>query len=252
LRPGFDDPAYIDTLNREAGIDVRLYRDTPNIIFSQAIYPADYRHEYVTRKKWTDEQTLYLRDRYQLPGIYKTLSEAAKPWLHMHDRYWETSIGANRHGAGLTLDAAWLEEHPWRVSTLNPASFHAMRNYVLPLRYRDLLGVTKGGFLIGTYGMEEHLTPFARAFRALPARLFSDMPQSTDTVKYRALKDSGKTWFYVVNTDDRPAAFTVKPAGGAVTDLLTGASPAEYADGRLELKLAPYQLRSFYAADKPE
>lgn len=134
------------------------------------------------------------------------------------------------------------------MTTLNPASYHAMRPYVMPLRYHDVLGFTRGGFLVGTYGMEEFLTPFARAFRALPAKRFADVPGSTETVKVRSLRHDGKLWFYAVNTDDQPAAISVVMDPAGATDLLTERSPVELTGRALSLKLQPYQLRSFSAA----
>ena len=119
-----------------------------------------------------------------------------------------------------------------------------MRHYVLPLRFNDLLGMTKGGYLIGTYGMEEYLVPFSKAFRALPAKRFADVAGGSETVKARFLKQDGATYFYIVNTADVPAQATVTVSGkGDITDLVSG----EKFNGKLELPLKEYQLRSFRA-----
>lgn len=166
----------------------------------------------------------------------------------MHDRYWESAIGSvNKGDKANSLSAPWLNEHTWRVTTINPASYHAMRHYVLPLRYHDLVGFSKGGFLIGTYGMEDYLVPFARAFRALPAKVFSDVESNSAVVKVRQTEYAGKTWFYVVNTDHQPATITLTIAAPQITDLLTNSPAVEHAAGKAALSLAPYQLRSFSA-----
>jgi hypothetical protein len=267
----FDAPHYIEQLNREAGIDTRLYADTPNIVIAQGLRPARHRAGYDRPK--TELERAFLRDVFNTPAYYESLAAVNQPWLHLHDHYWEDPIGKSKPLVGRVTDPShqstavgrvtdpshqnaavgrvtdpshfWLREDPWRVTTLNPAGFYAMRPYVLPLRYHDLLGITRGGFLIGTYGMEDFLIPFAKAFRALPAQRFADVPGSTATLKVRTLQQNGQTWFYAVNTDDQPATLTLATAAEDVTDLVTGTRPAELNARSLTLTLAPYQLRSF-------
>jgi hypothetical protein len=248
----FEDPHYIDQLNREAGIDVSLYADTPNIIISQGSRPARYRAGYDRPK--TDKESAFLRDVFNTGAYYESLTTAKLPWVHLHDHYWESPVGnpSRRGKADKPLEAPWFKEEPWRVTTLNPASYYALRPYVLPLRYHDVLGFTRGGFLIGTYGMEAYLVPFAKAFRALPAKRFTDAPGSTETVKVRTLAYDGKTWFYVVNTGDKPASVTIAVDPPDLTDLATGQAPAEQVGARLKVRLEPYQLRSFRAAGGTE
>jgi hypothetical protein len=247
----FDDPRYIDRLNREAGVDARLYADAPNIVIAQGLRPARYRAGYDRPK--TAEERAFLRDVFTTRAYYDSLSSANLPWLHLHDHYWESAIGKNKPLVGRDFKIpshTWLTEEPWRVTTLNPAGFYAMRPYVLPLRYHDILGITRGGFLVGTYGMEEFLIPFAKAFRALPAERFADVPGSTETVKVRELARGDKKWFYAVNTGDAPATLTLA-TGSDMTDLVTDASPPELSGENLTLTLAPYQLRSFVCVRSP-
>ncbi|NMA47888.1 MAG: hypothetical protein GX945_15135 [Lentisphaerae bacterium] len=245
--PNFTQEDFLDTMNREAGLDARLFADTANVVICQALVPADYRwreaHAY-----GSPEAQAHQRILDTLPGFYNALNTARWPWIHMHDRYWESAIGnVNKNDKANSLSVPWLNEHRWRVSTINPASYHAMRHYVLPLRYHDLVGVSKGGFLVGTYGMEEYLVPFARAFRALPAKVFDDIESGSEVVKVRQCNFAGKTWFYVVNTDHKPATITLNVSASAITDLLTNAPAREHAAGKTALSLAPYQLRSFSA-----
>lgn len=65
----------------------------------------------------------------------------------MRDRYWESAVGSRRksHWSDKPnpLSAPWLTETSWRGSALSPAGIHAMRYYILPFRYHDLLGVTR-------------------------------------------------------------------------------------------------------------
>lgn len=238
----FADPDFVAIKNREAGLDPNYFADATNIILDQTIYPADYRW----RTQLPPATGRRLRTIDTERSCYELLLDARLPWLHMHDRYWESAIGSTQkeHWSDKpnALTAPWIREQAWRVSTLNPAGVHAMRHYVLPLRYTDLLGITKGGFLIGSYGMEPLLTPFIKAFRALPAKRFHDLPGGTRVIKVRALEYGGAFWFYVVNTHHVPGTVKIS-VNGECTDLVTGGKQ----NGSFELELAPYELRSFRA-----
>lgn len=247
--PDFMKPDFMEQANRACGLDRdRLTREAPNVILCQTLVPADYR--------WRSPATYPTSAAYDhqrvvdtLPGFYSLLKGASSPWVHQHDRYWESPIGRGG-GKANALTCDWLKECVWRVSTINPAGVHALRHFVLPLRYGDVLGLSKGGFLIGTYGMEDQLVPFFQAFRALPGVVFDDVG-GTDVVKLRQKEWNGRSWFYVVNTDMKPVTVTLDlPAdtidlvrGEKMNDgLFGGASSATFT-------LAPYQMRSFAAPD---
>ncbi len=240
--PRYPQPDFASVIDRESGIDAKLYADAPNIIISQTLYPADYRW---SPPMWAPEHTkaarAVIRDDHFKPGVYGMLNDASFPWINMHDRYWENNIGSEK-----PLTAPWLSETTWRVSTLNPNINSFLEHYVLPLRYNDVLGFTKGGYLIGTCGVEEKLVEFSKAYRALPAKRFSDLPGSTATVKARTLTIDGETWTYAVNTEQKPASISLvfDKAPGSISDLGEN-QEIKAADAKLKLELKPYQLRSF-------
>lgn len=241
---------FVETKNREAGLDPRYYRDLPNVALEQTVYPADYRFR--SGKPIRPEVHRALRTLDMKPEYYELLRASGVPWLHMHDRYWESAIGASgiaNHWSDKpnTLKAPWLNEQHWRVSTINPAGVHAMRHYVLPLRFADLQGITKGGFLVGTYGMEPWLVPFSKAFRALPALLFHDLQTGSETLCARYLNQTDTSWFYVVNTTEKPAICEVKTDRTPVIDAVSG-NVVGGKKSRFLLRLAPWQLRSFRIA----
>lgn len=237
----------VGTLNREAGVDPAYYRDCPSIFLEQTLFPADYRWS-ETRKDEAIRRNL--RNIEERSGTYETLTGAVGPWVHQHDRYWESAIGREefRDGKPNQLQAPWLTEHAWRVSTLNPAGFRCMKPYIMPLRHRDILGMSKGGFLIGTHGMEPWLRPFAAAYRALPAEPFDDVPGSSATVKVRELARADGTWFYIANTSEEPASVRLALNVDRVTDLAER-KEIRAAGGELALRLEPYQLRSFASGE---
>jgi len=248
----YADPHFVNMQNKHAGIDAALFADTPNIVISQGFRPMRYRAGYDRQRPNYDEN--FFRTVFYARGYYESLDNVGTPWLHNHDHYWETSFGdLKRQGKTVPpLSATWFKEHPWRVTTINPAGYHAMKQYVAPLRHHDLLGITRGGFLVGTYGIEDFLIPFAKAFRALPAQCFADLPGSTETVKARFLARENRMWFYVVNTGGMPATATLTLPADNVIDLVTDARPAELTVRTLNLRLAPYQLRSFRMSARPQ
>ena len=101
--------------------------------------------------------------------------------------------------------------------------------------------MSKGGYLVGTYGMEDHLRAFAAAYRALPAVVMKEVGRQGDVVLRQADYD-GKSYFYVVNTDWKPVTVKLSVPEGT-RNLVTGASLS----GDAKLALGPYQLMSFAA-----
>lgn len=238
-------PEFVRQQNLEMGLDgAKLTAAAPNLILSQCIYPADPRWRGPGYFRGNTAAWEKMQAYHAQKETYRLLEGADFPWVGQHDRYWETAIGRSK----TTLSCDWLAECRWRVSTINPSDVHALRHFVVPLRHNDVLGMSKGGFLIGTYGMEPYLARFARAFRALPAVKMADVFRSGNTVARQAPFD-GRSYFYVVNTDPVPVKLTVRfPAD--TTDLATGTRLTESVAARtVELDLGPYELRSFTAPE---
>ena len=132
------------------------------------------------------------------------------------------------------------------MTTINPSGRSALKHYAVPFRYHDVLGLSKGGFLIGTYGTEDVLVPFIQAFRALPAVVFEDVAGvvGDPLVKVRRKVFDGKTYLYAINTGDSPARVTLDVPPGA-EDLVTGACLApDNASQKVTLDLQAYELRA--------
>ena len=102
-----------------------------------------------------------------------------------------------------------------------------------------MLGLSKGGFLIGTYGTEEVLLPFIRAFRALPAVPFADVSSQGD-VRVRGARFGGQDYTYAINIGETVAEVRLDLPSGS-RDLVSGDAPPT------ALRLAPYELRAFAA-----
>lgn len=247
--PDFAQPDYVLRAAREAGLDVpALERAIPNLVVMMTDVPADYR--WAERLHYPDDEAKFQTARAHqrildaTPGLWATLDGASRPWANQHDRYWESAIG----GRGDSLSCDWLDECGWRVSTLNPAGDNAIRHYMLPLRFHDVQGLSKGGFLIGTYGMEKWLAPFARSFRALPPAVLPDLPGGTETVRLRGGEWNGRYYAYAVNTGVEPADVEMPSLPAGALDLATG-QPAPAAG--TSLRLPPHSLRSWGTPPAP-
>lgn len=226
------DPNFMDAVYREASFDARLFARATNLILCRTLVPADGRF-----KNWRlpEEKRLFEETRLDLKGNYSLWAGAAFPWLNHHDRYWESPIG--RLGTE-TLTSPWMREQTWRVSTINPSGLHAMRDIIRPLRFYDVLGFSKGGFLIGTYGMEEPFRKFAQAFRALPAVPFKTLRMDHPYVRVRGRTVAGIRYLYLVNTGYESVERAFRLPVGAV-NLVTGRAEAG------DVRLGPYELRSY-------
>ncbi len=246
--PDFMKPEYMAQLNRYAGLDVAaLEKAASNLIICQTVVPADYRWR--ERGYPSDKEKDHLRVIETTEGFYALLKGATYPWIDQHDRYWESALGRTGTGEN-SLKCEWLTEQPWRVTTLNPSGVHALRHFVLPLRYGDVLGMSKGGFLIGTYGMEDVLLPFMREFRALPAVVFDDVKTSSEMgdVRVRAKKVNGKAYFYIVNTGYKPVEVEVKFPKDSC-ELVSGKNVRIDKNQKQTICLGGYEMKSFSAPD---
>ncbi|MFO7936994.1 MAG: hypothetical protein R6V06_05225 [Kiritimatiellia bacterium] len=209
---------FVRQINREGGIDPLLYADLPNVILDRTIYPADYR--WYRSHKAKDEDPVAIRNLLTASEGYQSVTAGGSSWINMHDRYWEDAIGRKKP----KWKSFWGREHGWRVSTLNPTGRYALESYLIPLANADIMTFTKGGFLIGTHGMENHLRPFSRAFRSLPAEPFSDLESADAPLTVRYLHNGNSMYLYAVNPSQREAMFDVAFTGRIkkITDLSTG------------------------------
>ncbi len=243
--PGFETAAdYVRQVNREGGIDPELFRSSSNIVLQRVVFPADYRWWRVHRRD--PEDPLRIRKLTTEPRMYDHLKPLPEAWINMHDRYWEDDIGRKSK-----WDAFWGRECAWRVSTLNPNARHCMESYAIPLSRVDAMTFTKGGFLIGTLGMETQLGRFSRAFRALPAQPFLTHPDSGPDWTVRYLPTDRGMYAYAVNGSPDPVTITLQ-LGGAPREVrnLADRSAIEIPGKRVTLKLAPYQLQSVFVTGK--
>ena len=209
--------AYVKTVWREAGLDPQLYAADSNIVIQRTVYPADYRW-YRAHRRYTADPIAVQQLNYE-PRTYSALSGSSTAWINMHDRYWEDAVGRTSKWKNF-----WGREIGWRVSTLNPIPRFSLEPYIKPLAVRDIASFTKGGFLVGTLGIEKEIGRFSRAFRALPAKPFESISGVPGPTVVRRLPGSTGAWFYIVNPGTTPIGVRLKIGGlvRALRDLATG------------------------------
>ena len=246
---GFRDRDYMRRTAREGGMDrERLAREAPNVILGQTTLPADYRFTEGRRPGFyfaTPADREHQRTMHLMPEFWDFVKGGSYAIAHQHDRYWEAATGNPKRNtvSGAAISGPDFDEHNWRVSTLNPPGRYALQHFAQALLHQDMLGLSKGGYLVGTYGMEEQLAPFAQAFRALPPVMMETLPGGGAAVRLRFVRYDGRSWFYLVNTSAETVRVKVNFPSGT-SDLVTD----EKFSGAFELELAPYELRSFGSA----
>lgn len=243
---------YIPGLNRGAGIDTRLLADLANVVICQHSVPMAGR--FVTRDRenrrapvTADESRWLAHESYAQSDDFKDLKGVKVPWVFNFDVYWETDIGCRYpRGSDMALSCDWMTEVKWRAGTINAAGRNSLRQFAVPLRYGDVLGFAKGGFLSGNYGMDAELISFMRSYRALPDVVFDDVLVGGEVVVRQ--KDIGdKTYFYVINTDSESRDIQMRFPEKCL-ELSTGKSLNERFYGeKVRFCLKPYELRSFVA-----
>ncbi|HWL14853.1 MAG TPA: hypothetical protein VNR00_04550, partial [Opitutus sp.] len=227
-------------LMREMGIDPALYKNHPNIVLNPTTVPADLR--WMRRSDYLAEHPGVSRGAFTAPEVAAPLADHENVRVTIHDRYWEDAIGKEAPLQGLT--DIGVQEMVWRASTLNPAGFNSLEPYVFALHHLDATNIVKGGYVLGTLGMEDVLEPFSRAFGSLPAVKFDDVPGAIDPVRIRQRTFDNRHFFYVLNTLPEPvkAAVTLAEAG-PLSDPVAGTT--NRVSRELTLSLAPYELRTF-------
>jgi len=146
---------------------------------------------------------------------------------------------------------------------------HFLKDFGVALASQDAAQLLVGAQPLGSMGREAEVREFTKAYRALPARDFADVPGLTDPVTARYLNTKAGTYLYVVNLLGAPVTAEIALIAGKVkttshlrspavaglsqrstaatvdiTDLSTG-GPVPLRQNSLAVDLAPYQLRSF-------
>ena len=122
---------------------------------------------------------------------------------------------------------------------LKPPGRHALKDPVFSIAKYDMLRWTFGGQPLAAMGREDEIREFARAYCALPALPFQDVPGATDPVTVRYLDTKNGCYVYCANLLHADCSVAIDGAE-LLEDLSDG---AQIQAGTVALE--PYQLRSF-------
>jgi len=212
------------------------------VVLAAMSMPAFWRDE-LSRFQQAQARKERVRDLPESAGYLEPVRRSAFPMADFHDSYYETPVGAGKglghHSGDGAFSKTWLSEITWRVTAFSASGREALRPYAKALRFGDVLGFGRGGFQLGTCGDEAVTAPFMRAFRALPATMFTDVAGFRhEDVRFRHAKVDGVDWWYAVNTGFK-AADVALPLPAGACDAVSGAKVGG------AIRLDGYELRAF-------
>jgi len=199
-------------------------------------------------------------------------------WPNYDSSLINPSVEQDGNGNWIGTWAPWKDELTkggfWRFAAPTPGHRYFMENYMLAMAYLDPVQIGIGGSTVGTVGHDVRIEPepdwpladidryglpiqnFAKAYRALPAKTFDDVPLTgrssgpdPHTLGVARQKDG---YFYILNKTSNTlwARLNFLPDNATsirITDLITGKSVAGDGVGQgWQAELRPYELRSFH------
>jgi hypothetical protein len=261
-------------LYRDGGIDIKMLEHIPGLVIEYVFVPSRDRDGWGTDGVNTKlEKLCMFRDHDFLDEITLTsLKEANLPaawifdsWVEAWGKYvsfpcaqndewqkrfaesWSVPIERITHARSeYPADGFWW---PWqfRITPTFPAGIHYMEHYAHAVAELDALEISRGGLFLDT-GHAPLMQPFVKAFRALPARKFDPVGDSSDPVTVRTLVCDGVRYLYLVNREYYPvkAAIRFKNEPGKGVDLAS--DKAFRIPSNWEISLQPFELKSFRLA----
>ncbi len=247
LNPGPSDPSWRDLLDdasidfarrlyEQCGIDMRALNRIAPVVLVPLREPSMYRWlqhwhdggENVAGETMSDltKFASFRNSRTNASSSYQRYFESFRPSLK-NDRFKSYFQNADPKPFGRWF----LQEIATAVAALDPDQI--------------LIGAQP----LGTSGRDGVTREFNRAWRALPQGVYEDVDGLGDPVIVRRLKRRDALWLYAVSRTWRPVVLhlRVRIPSHAWTDLSTGAALRPDRDGRVDIDLAPFQLRSFRA-----
>jgi len=225
-------------LLRAGGLDLKMFVGEPNVDLELQFTPQ---HDRVWDKPNQDPAMATYRDFDFLDdATYAIFRRGGRNGVWMYNAYFET------FQVEKPLPGWWFGEEMLNHPGLLPTGKYFMEHYAQALAAMDVKCLTRGGVGMATIGHDADVRDFARAFRALPAEPFDDVPTDSDLVVARQLRSDGMHYLYLVNRHNVELAasvlFSTPPAG--LRDLGSGAPIATH--GReLAVRLPAFSLRSF-------
>ncbi|MFH1007447.1 MAG: family 10 glycosylhydrolase [Candidatus Latescibacterota bacterium] len=257
---------------REAGLDVRLFRDEPGIEVDLQLTPsrdraggetltdgAERPAEHVVMHRdhdFLDQNTLDTIRELPRSGVFIFNSWVEAWGVHKwfacepdDTQARELAVMSGQPAEGIfRINSTYPEDGFWwdsqlRITPTFQGGVHFMEHHAHAVAELDACRITQGGLFLDKAHTGQ-IQRFARAYRALPKEKFETVGVSTDPVAVRTLVRDDRRYLYVVNRDFYPieveVIFSANP--GEMVDLSTNEPlrPSE----RWRFVLGPYELRS--------
>jgi len=231
---------------RNAGVDVEAIRKEPGVTKMASLNGLHPCANSVTAEAATCEQANIFNTWIERWGKHRWWAcapddaEARELAVIMG----EPAEGICRMGSAYPEDGFWWPDAQLRITPAFSGGVHFMRHYANAVARLDPLVLSRGGLTLDR-GHAHLMRPFARAYRALPAKKFETVGETTDPVTVRTVVDGGRRYVYLVNREYYPNDVTVRltDAEGETIDLASnekGATAETWS-----LTLGPYELKSF-------
>ncbi len=197
-----DNPYWVDSMYKNAGLDLDFYDTIPGIVIEKISRYSMYRERLCLWNESQDEaiksREIFYDSSYYIPFVNDTCNKTAAVTFN---GYFEVGISQIP-----TMDSFWWNEIGWRANAITPGHKYFMEHYALPMARFDPIGISNGGGTVGIVGHESKVQAFAKAYRALPARKDS-IVKNTDTLivrEYRNDDPDTVDYFHIVNKISNP------------------------------------------------
>ncbi len=189
-------------------------------------------------------------------------------WAHPESTVDETLYDASKFAAFRKNGIAYSNTYPtyyesfrqslkqdvysayFQNADIKPFGRYFLKELVYSVAHLDSQRILIGAQPLGSWGRDDEMREFARAYCALPALPFKDVPGAQDPVTVRTLNTANGTYLYLANLLWSDLSATLKLAPNTqVRDLSGGQTLTAGADGGLRVALKPYQLRALLVKD---
>lgn len=231
---------------REAGFDAALIAKLPGVALTTPMDALSTCSDSIT-PDWKDAQNVNIFntwiERWGRHRWWSCATEDAQA-RELAVIMGHPAEGICRMGSEYPPDNFWWPNAQLRITPAFSGGAHFMRHYVNALARFDPSVISRGG-LTCDRGHADLLRPFALAYRALPAKKFETVGDTTEPVTVRTLVDGGQRYLYLVNREYYPSDVTLrlKNPSGKTLDLVTRAKTPTAETW--SLSLGPYELKSF-------
>jgi Malectin domain len=219
------------------GIDLKAIKSLPKV-YTVPLRSGN-KHRWI--KHWGRPETCVNESIYAFKTVEPFMKNGTG-YANTYPAYFETFRGSMKPK---------IYKSYFQNADVKPFGRYFLKDFAFSLAAMDAQRMLIGAQPLGTWGRDDITREFAKAYCALPGIPFKSVTGMKDPVTVRYLNTENGTYIYAVNIlwSDCEVELTL-PANTKVQDLATGKALSAGKNGKLQLKLKPYQLRSFFSNAK--